>query len=84
MPEEAFYQYRVVLSQDEETGQVVALVPALDIADFGADAQEALKNVQEMIAFHLECLLEEGQIIPEERLATEGVYVRVRLPAHAS
>ena len=30
------YRYRVVLSYDSETGQTIAEVPALDIADCGS------------------------------------------------
>ena len=61
------YRYRVVLSYDSETGQTIAEVPALDIADCGADASEALSSVQEMIAFHLECLTLEGKPVPRPR-----------------
>ena len=58
------YRYRVVLSCDSETGQTIAEVLALDIADCGVDASVALRSVQEMIAFHLECLILEGKPVP--------------------
>ena len=61
------YRYRVVLSYDSDTGQTIAEVPALSIADCGTDASEALNNVQEMIAFHLECLMLEGKPAPRPR-----------------
>ena len=36
----------------------------MDIADCGVDASVALRSVQEMIAFHLECLILEGKPVP--------------------
>jgi predicted RNase H-like HicB family nuclease len=53
--------YRVVITRDSETGSVVAEVPALGIADQGADVPEALANIKAMVAFHVECLQEEGE-----------------------
>ncbi|MBI4234645.1 MAG: type II toxin-antitoxin system HicB family antitoxin [Chloroflexi bacterium] len=84
MTDTEFYEFRVVLSRDAETGHIVAEVPALDIADYGADAEEALQHIQEMLAFHLECLFEEGQPIPTEPSNEEGLYLRVRVPARAA
>ena len=80
----ATLQYRVVVTKDPETGSVVAEIPALQIADFGADVPEALDRIQAMLTFHLECLLEEGKPIPSEESENEGLYLRVRLPAHAA
>ncbi len=53
-------QYRVVVTRDPESRTVVAEVPALGIADQGADVPEALANIKAMVAFHVECLQEEG------------------------
>ena len=80
----AALQYRVVVSKDPETGSVVAEIPTLQIADFGADVPEALGRVQAMLAFHLECLQEEGEPIPPGDRGQEGLYVHVKLPAHAA
>ena len=77
-------QYRVVVTKDPETSSVVAEVPALGIADQGADVQEALTNIKAMIAFHVECLQEEGEPIPPGEEGEEGFYVHVKLPAHAA
>lgn len=60
------YRFRVVLSYDSETGQTIAEVPALDVVDYGDDASGALSSIQDMIAFHLECLMLEGEEIPRE------------------
>ncbi len=59
-------QYRVLVTKDPDTGSVVAEVPALAIADSGSDVQEALANIRAMVAFHVECLQEEGRPIPTE------------------
>ena len=64
MSASSMLQYRVVVTKDPETGSVMAEVPALGIADQGADVQEALTNIRAMVAFHVECLQEEGEPIP--------------------
>ena len=76
--------YRVLLTKDPETGQVVAEIPTLKIADFGADVPEALDQLRAMLAFHIECLREEGKAIPAEEGEDEGLYLRVKLPPHAA
>lgn len=63
----ATLEYRVLVSKDPETCSVVAEIPALHLADSGADAPEALDRLQAMLTFHLECLLEEGEPIPTEK-----------------
>ena len=78
------YQFKVVLSRDPETRQTVAHVPALDIADYGIDSEEALSRLQDMLVFHLECLVSEGKAVPREEGQEEGLYLQVRLPVGAS
>lgn len=80
----ATLQYRVLVTKDSETGNVVAEIPALQIADFGVDVPEALDRLQSMLAFHLDCLREEGKPIPSENEEQEGLYLRVKIPAHAA
>lgn len=84
MRAQKYRQFRVLLSHDAETSQTVAEVPALGIGDYGGDADEALRNVRDMIVFHLECLLEEGAAIPEETATEEGLYLRVSMPVRAA
>jgi len=60
-------QYRILVVKDPETGSVVAEVPSLGIADQGADVPEALANIRAMVAFHVECLQEEGEPIPIDK-----------------
>jgi predicted RNase H-like HicB family nuclease len=80
----AVLQYRVIVKKDQETGSVVAEIPALHLADFGADMPEALERLQAMLAFHLDCLREEGKPIPAEGDDQEGFFLRVHAPAHAA
>ena len=77
-------QYRVLVTKDEETGSVVAEIPTLHLADYGADVPEALDRLRAMLTFHLDCLHEEGKPIPVEQGKEEGFYLRVNLPAHAA
>jgi predicted RNase H-like HicB family nuclease len=77
-------QYRVLVTKDEETGSVVAEIPALHLADYGADVPEALDRLLAMLTFHLDCLQEEGKPFPVEQGKEEGFYLRVNLPAHAA
>ena len=81
---EKYLEYRITFSKDKATGLIVAKVPTLGIADDGKGREEALGNIKKMIAFHLECLFEEGQKIPIEKELGEGIYVRVKHPARAA
>ncbi len=80
----AAVEYRVVVRKDLETGSVVAEIPALQLADYGADVPEALDRLQAMLAFHLDCLREEGKPFPTDRERQEGFFLRVNLPAVAA
>jgi predicted RNase H-like HicB family nuclease len=73
-----FYEFQVRLTKDKDTGQGVAEVPALDIADYGADSQQALQRLKKMVVFHLESLMDEGKPIPPEKRVGEGLYLRVK------
>lgn len=79
-----FLDYHVAITRDEQTGQVVATIPAPGIADYGPDLSGALTSLDEMLKFHLECLRKEGKSIPKERRTKEGFYLRVKLRAHAA
>jgi hypothetical protein len=84
MINQAFCQYRVRLLKDKATGQVVAEVPTLGIADYGLDSQQALTLLQRMVSFHLECLVAEGQHIPREKRSGKGLYLQVPYPLNAA
>ena len=80
----ATVHYQVVFTRDPATASVVAEIPALQIADFGADVPEALDRLQAMATFHLDCLVQEGKPIPTEEREEAGFYLRVTLPPHAA
>ncbi len=62
-------EYKVTLTRDKGTGQVVAELPTLEISDYSLDSREALGRLKRMVEFHLECLVAEGKPIPEEKKA---------------
>jgi predicted RNase H-like HicB family nuclease len=80
----ATLHYQVIFTRDPGTASVVAEIPALQIADFGADVPEALERLQAMATFHLDCLVQEGKPIPTEEREDAGFYLRVKLPPHAA
>lgn len=84
MSHAATLNYHVVFAGDPETASVVAEIPALQIADFGADVPEVLERLQDMAIFHRDCLVREGKPIPTEEREEAGLYLRVKLPPHAA
>lgn len=78
-----YVQYKVCLTWDEETSQTDASVPTLGIGDYGPDTNAALNSLRQMVSFHVECLLDEGEQLPEPDEG-EGVYIRVRLPVRGA
>ncbi|MFH1896505.1 MAG: type II toxin-antitoxin system HicB family antitoxin [bacterium] len=61
-------KYRVLVEKetaDKGTNIYVTQVPTLGISDYGNTIEEALENTKKLIKFHIECLLEEGEPIPE-------------------
>ena len=78
------WHYQVVFTQDPETDSVVAEIPTLQLADYGADVPEALEHLQAMVTFHLDCLVREGKPIPAEEREEAGLYLRVKPPLDAA
>jgi predicted RNase H-like HicB family nuclease len=78
------WSYYVGFTRDPETASVVAEIPALQIADFGADVPEALERLQAMVTFHLDCLVQEGRAIPAGEREEAGLYLRVKPPPDAA
>ena len=65
---------RVVLLYPDEDGYIVAEVPSLPgCISQGATRAEALTNIQEAIALHLEVLQERGEPIPDDRVEVTAV-----------
>jgi len=69
--------YRVILRPDTRTGSkkscYVAFCPTLGVVDDGNSPQEALKNIQGTIGFHLESLQKERKEIPVDHPNEEMV-----------
>ena len=63
---------------------IEAEVPALHLADYGADVPEALNRLHAMLTFHLDCLRKEGKLFPADLEGQEGFFLRVNLPAYAA
>ena len=60
-------RYTVVLVPEPEEGGYSVTVPALPgLFTQGESKDEALEAAREAIAFHLECLAEEGAVIPDD------------------
>ncbi len=72
-------QYTVVLIPDEDEGGYTVTVPALPgLVAQGESREDALRMAREAIAFHLECLQEEGETVPTEgELIVDHVEVAV-------
>lgn len=60
-------RYRVLVARDPETGCAVPMVPALGVADQGADTPETQVNIKAMVAFQVECLQGEGEPTPRHK-----------------
>lgn len=81
-----YVDYRIVITPDVRTGSgepgFTAFVPVLGIATSGDSVEEALKNIREMIVFHLECLRKEKQPFPVEQPTVDFITTaRVAVPA---
>ncbi|HVA25623.1 MAG TPA: type II toxin-antitoxin system HicB family antitoxin [Chloroflexota bacterium] len=71
-------RYTVLLTPEPEEGGFSVSVPALPgCFTQGETVDEALANVRDAIAFHLDCLAEEGEAIPEEQAAPQLAAVEV-------
>lgn len=60
--------YRVLINKEKSgNGKLVYVtqVPTLGISDFGETFEEALRNTEKLIKFHIESLIEEGEPVPQ-------------------
>ncbi len=65
---------RIVLLYPDEDGYTIAEVPSLPgCISQGETREEALENIQEAIALHLEVLQERGEFIPEDQIEITSV-----------
>lgn len=67
---------RTVLLYPDEDGYIIAEVPSLPgCISQGETREEALRNIQEAIALHVEVLEERGEPIPEDQIEITAVVV---------
>jgi antitoxin HicB len=70
------YRFSIVLTPDE--GSYAVSVPSLPgCFSQGQTIGEAIENAKEAIALHIECMLEDGEAIPEEDEPVQAVQVKV-------
>ncbi len=69
-------QTRTVVLYPDEDGYIIAEVPSLPgCISQGENRQQALSNIQEAIALHLEVLRERGELIPEDKIEITTVTI---------
>lgn len=72
------YRYTIVLTPDPDEGGYTVTVPALPgCITEGDTLEEAIANAKEAIALHVECLIADGELVPEEKEPTQVVHVTV-------
>jgi predicted RNase H-like HicB family nuclease len=65
--------YRIIIEPEKMGKRTVynAYCPTLGLADYGDSIDEALKNIQSLMKFHIECLLKDGTaVVP----STQNLY----------
>lgn len=75
--------YRVIIEKehyDDGTPVYTAYVPTLDIADYGDTIDEVLESLKEGIKLAIECLIDEGKIVPVDSFE-ETIIVNTQVPA---
>lgn len=65
--------YRIIIEPEKQGKKTVynAYCPTLGVADYGDTIDEALRNINSLVKFHIECLLEDGLEVPEENTNEE-------------
>ncbi len=65
--------YRIIIEPEKQGKKTAynAYCPVLGLADWGSSIDEAVKNIQSLVKFHVECLLKDGLEVPEENTFEE-------------
>lgn len=71
--EKTIFNYGVIKEPEKMGKKTVynAYCPTLGLADYGDSIDEAIKNIELLIKFHIECLLEDGLEVPSENTEKE-------------
>ncbi len=67
--------YRIIIEPEKMGRKTVynAYCPTLGLADYGDSIDEALKNIQALIKFHIKSLLGDGLEVPTENTIEEVI-----------
>lgn len=67
--------YRIIIEPEKMGKKVVynAYCSTLGVADYGDSIDEAFKNIQSLVKFHIESLLKDGLEVPMENTGAEVV-----------
>ena len=65
--------YRIIIEPEKQGKKTVynAYCPTLGVADYGDSIDSAIKNINRLIKFHIESLLQEGVEVPRENTVEE-------------
>jgi len=77
--------YRVIIEKEcykDGSPVYTAYVPTLDIADYGDTIDKVLKSLKDGIQLAIECLLDEGKVVPVDTLE-EAMIVNTQVPMPA-
>lgn len=70
--------YTIVIDPEPDGSAYNVSVPALPgVLTFGATIEEAIERAKEAVALHIECLLEDGEPVPEETEHLQAVVISV-------
>src|SRR3989344_8574360 len=65
--------YRIIIEPEKMGKKTVynAYCPTLGLADYADSIDQAIKNIESLMKFHIECLLKDGLEVPEENVDQE-------------
>jgi len=77
--------YRIIIEPEKQGRKTVynAYCPTLGVADWGDSLEDAMKNIQSLIKFHIESLLEDKKLIPVDNLDKEiiaSTKISIKIP----
>ena len=72
------YRYTILLHPDQEVGGYTVTVPALPgIVTEGDTIEEAIAMARDAIKLHIECLIADGEPVPEEPEHPQALVITV-------
>ncbi len=72
------YNFKIIIKKDQRTGSnetcYSSYVPGLGLSADGDTVNDAIKNTEKLIKFHISCLLEEGDKIVDDSKSETIIY----------